>query len=208
MNNKISILGNHEFKEYILFHINCKHSKYECVGWYDSPIKFLDELKNFAQEVDLVLIEKMSPTIKEIIGYLGQNYPHIHLLVMDSLAIELPLDTSNVNQSAPDVVQQYNNVLNFLLEQAIKSRQTTNEHESNSDEKNKAKMLSPFDLSNTELELLQLMKEDITYEEIAHYMNKSPHTIETLRYKIFKKFNVKSRTAIVIAAYRMKIISL
>ena len=57
-------------------------------------------------------------------------------------------------------------------------------------------------LSVNELQFLQLCCSEYTYKEIAGKMNLSPHTIDNYRQELFQKFEIKSRTGLVLFALK------
>lgn len=63
-------------------------------------------------------------------------------------------------------------------------------------------------LSANELKFLELCCSDYTYKQIADMMHLSPHTIDNYREALFQKFNVKSRTGLVISALKNELIKL
>ncbi|RFZ91022.1 DNA-binding response regulator [Mucilaginibacter conchicola] len=63
-------------------------------------------------------------------------------------------------------------------------------------------------LSANELKFLELCCSDYTYKQIADMMNLSPHTIDNYREALFQKFDVKSRTGLVISALKNELIKL
>ncbi|WP_316803601.1 response regulator transcription factor [Pedobacter nototheniae] len=58
------------------------------------------------------------------------------------------------------------------------------------------------DLSANEIKFLQLCCSEYTYKEIADQMNLSPHTIDNYRQELFQKFEIKSRTGLVLFALK------
>jgi DNA-binding NarL/FixJ family response regulator len=58
------------------------------------------------------------------------------------------------------------------------------------------------DLSANEIKFLQLCCSEYTYKEIADQMNLSPHTIDNYRQNLFQKFEIKSRTGLVLFALK------
>lgn len=67
---------------------------------------------------------------------------------------------------------------------------------------------SPDDLSTNELKFLQFCCSELTYKEIADKMNLSPHTIDNYREALFHRFEIKSRTGLVLFAIRNELIKL
>lgn len=62
---------------------------------------------------------------------------------------------------------------------------------------------SANNISGKELEFLSYCCTDLTYKEIAERINVSPRTIDDYRDSVFKKLNIKSRTALAIFSLRM-----
>ncbi len=61
-------------------------------------------------------------------------------------------------------------------------------------------------LKETELTFLQYLCLGMTYKEIAAKMCKSPYTVEDYRDALFKKFEVKSKTELILFALEHKIV--
>lgn len=64
------------------------------------------------------------------------------------------------------------------------------------------------ELSANELKFLQFCCSELTYKEIADKMNLSPHTIDNYREALFHRFEIKSRTGLVLFAIRSELIKL
>lgn len=63
-------------------------------------------------------------------------------------------------------------------------------------------------ISVNEKKFLQHCCSELTYKEIADQMNLSPHTIDNYREALFQKFEIKSRTGLVLFAIRNELIKL
>lgn len=63
------------------------------------------------------------------------------------------------------------------------------------------------EFSDTDLQFFNLIYTDLTYEQIADEMHKSPKTIDGYRARFFQRFNVKSRQALVYNLLKKGIIS-
>lgn len=63
-------------------------------------------------------------------------------------------------------------------------------------------------ISVNEKKFLQHCCSELTYKEIADQMNLSPHTIDNYRESLFQKFEIKSRTGLVLFAIRNELIKL
>ncbi|MFC5285226.1 response regulator transcription factor [Pedobacter alpinus] len=77
----------------------------------------------------------------------------------------------------------FNELVSIKLLQSLQNQPTTPKNEK---------------LNANELQFLNLCASDLTYKEIASQMNLSPFTINNYREALFDKFQVKSRTALVI----------
>lgn len=63
-------------------------------------------------------------------------------------------------------------------------------------------------LSTNETKFLQLCCSEFTYKEIADQMNLSPHTIDNYRQDLFQRFEIKSRTGLVLFALKHELVVL
>jgi DNA-binding NarL/FixJ family response regulator len=64
------------------------------------------------------------------------------------------------------------------------------------------------EMSANELKFLQLSCSELTYKEIADKMNLSPHTIDNYREALFHRFEIRSRTGLVLFAIKNQLIQL
>ncbi|WP_348620593.1 response regulator transcription factor [Pedobacter lusitanus] len=64
------------------------------------------------------------------------------------------------------------------------------------------------EISANERKFLEHCCSEFTYKEIADKMNLSPHTIDNYRESLFQKFEIKSRTGLVLFALRNDLIKL
>ena len=65
-----------------------------------------------------------------------------------------------------------------------------------------------IELNNNELKFLELCCSDLTYKQIADVMNLSTHTIDNYREALFQKFEIKSRTGLVISGLKHGLIKI
>ena len=63
-------------------------------------------------------------------------------------------------------------------------------------------------LNNREVEFLKLAATELTYKEIADYMNISSRTVDGYRDQLFEKLQIKSRIGLVLYAIKHKLIDL
>jgi DNA-binding NarL/FixJ family response regulator len=63
----------------------------------------------------------------------------------------------------------------------------------------------PTRLTANEKTFLQLCCSELTYKEIAHEMQLSPHTIDNYRQELFEKLAIKSRTGLVLFAIKSEL---
>ena len=62
-------------------------------------------------------------------------------------------------------------------------------------------------LSKREVEIIKLITQELSNDEIAHHLAISKRTVETHRKNIFKKTKVKSIVGLVMLAVKSKLIS-
>jgi DNA-binding NarL/FixJ family response regulator len=72
----------------------------------------------------------------------------------------------------------------------------------------KALQYNKTPLTNNEIEFIQACAKDQSYEEVAKELQKSVNTIYGYRDRIFKKLQVKQRTAMVMTALKRNYIDL
>ncbi|SEN89327.1 DNA-binding response regulator, NarL/FixJ family, contains REC and HTH domains [Mucilaginibacter gossypiicola] len=161
---------------------------------------------------DVVLMDITMPLVNgyEATAWLKQNYPSVRVLALSMFEDDEPiikmlkcgaggyvLKESNASDLmyAIKTIAQHNYFLNDLVSgKLLRSIQ------------DEVKTPDPVaGLTANEIRFLELCCSELTYKEIAGNMCLSPHTIDNYRDALFQKFDLKSRTGLVIFALKHNI---
>lgn len=161
---------------------------------------------------DVVLMDITMPLVNgyEATVWLKQNYPSVRVLALSMFEDDEPiikmlkcgaggyvLKESNASDLmyAIKTIAQHNYFLNDLVSgKLLRSIQ------------DEVKSPDPVaGLTGNEIRFLELCCSELTYKEIAGNMCLSPHTIDNYRDALFQKFDLKSRTGLVIFALKHNI---
>jgi DNA-binding NarL/FixJ family response regulator len=149
----------------------------------------------------------------ETTKWLKENYPQIHVLALSMFEEDKPIigmlksgaGGYMLKQSkAADLVRAIKSIAtqSFFINELVSGKLLRN-IQNNQPIKN-----APIGLNANELKFLELCCSDLTYKQIADIMYLSPHTIDNYREALFQKFEVKSRTGLVISALKNDLIKI
>lgn len=164
---------------------------------------------------EVILMDISMPVLDgyEATLWLRQQHPDINVLALSMFEEDKPIikmlksgaggyllkesKTSDL-VNAVKIINQQGYYLNDLVSGKL-LRSIQNEH-----------LSSPLStqLSANEMKFLQLCCSELTYKEIADQMHLSPHTIDNYRQELFQKFDLKSRTGLVLFAIKQELIDL
>lgn len=150
----------------------------------------------------------------EATKWLSINYPQIKVLALSMYDDDKPIiemlksgaggyllkesRTSDLITAIKTIAAHGYFMNNLVSGKLIRSLQ-----ENNSSSKNLLQ-----EISANERKFLEHCCSEFTYKEIADKMNLSPHTIDNYRESLFQKFEIKSRTGLVLFALRNELIKL
>ncbi|AMP97694.1 LuxR family two component transcriptional regulator [Pedobacter cryoconitis] len=150
----------------------------------------------------------------EATRWLSINYPQIKVLALSMYDDDKPIiemlksgaggyllkesRTSDLITAIKTIAAHGYFMNNLVSGKLIRSLQ-----ENNSSSKNLLQ-----EISANERKFLEHCCSEFTYKEIADKMNLSPHTIDNYRESLFQKFEIKSRTGLVLFALRNELIKL
>ena len=145
--------------------------------------------------------------------WLRTNYPDIHVLALSMFEDEKPIIKMLRNGAGGYMLKESKTT---DLVDAIKTiaRQGffINEHVSGkllrAIQNNNVSRDPVIDISANEQRFLELCCLELTYKEIADKMNLSPHTIDNYREALFQRFDIKSRTGLVLFAIKHELIKI
>ena len=171
------------------------------------------------KQPDIIIMDINMPGMDGFaaVEWLNNNFPLIKILVVsmvekeESIVRMLKLGVKGYlsKDVEPAVfVEALNEIMNkgfyytdFITGKLVHSLQNENNTD---DTKQKALQL----MTDNEREFLQFACSELTYNEIADRMYKSPKTIDGYRNSLFEKFNVKSRVGLAIYAIRHGLVKL
>lgn len=144
-------------------------------------------------------VTKTHPSVKVLaLSMFDEDKPIIEMLKSGAGGYLLKESKTTELVTAIKTIAAHGYYMNNLVSgKLIKSLQET------SPEKNNA-----AEISANELKFLQLSCSEMTYKEIADKMNLSPHTIDNYREALFHRFEIKSRTGLVLFAIKNELIQL
>ena len=171
------------------------------------------------KQPDIILMDINMPYMDGFatVQWLNDNFPLIKILVVsmiekeESIVRMLKLGVKGYlsKDVEPQVLSEALDAImskgfyytDFITGKLVHSLQNGNHKD---DEKKKALQL----MNDNEKEFLQLACSELTYNEIADKMFKSPKTVDGYRNSLFEKFNAKSRVGLVLFAIRHGLVEL
>ncbi|CAM4382601.1 two component transcriptional regulator, LuxR family [Pedobacter westerhofensis] len=144
-------------------------------------------------------VTKTYPSVKVLaLSMFDEDKPIIEMLKSGAGGYLLKESKTTELVTAIKTIAAYGYYMNNLVsEKLIKSLHDTDPARNEASE-----------ISANELKFLQLSCSEMTYKEIANKMNLSPHTIDNYREALFHKFEIKSRTGLVLFAIKNELIQL
>ncbi|WP_131538873.1 response regulator transcription factor [Pedobacter nototheniae] len=158
---------------------------------------------------EVILMDVSMPVMDgyESTSWIKENYPQIKILALSMFDEDKPIIKMLKNgaggyllkeSKTSDVVAAIKTINNtgYYLNDLVSGKLLRNiQH-------NLPTQNISTDLSANEIKFLQLCCSEYTYKEIADQMNLSPHTIDNYRQELFQRFEIKSRTGLVLFALK------
>jgi len=169
---------------------------------------FLDRLNSSNKTPDIVLMDISMPILNgiETTKLAKKAYPDLKIL-----ALTLIEDETSIIEMLKAGANGYllkdieSNFLKSALKQVIEEGYFYTRRVSNLLVNAISNNNSSTQLNNRELEFITYSCSELTYNEIADKMFRSPKTIDGYRDSIFRKLNVKNRIGLVLYAIKHKI---
>lgn len=188
------------------------HGNMEIMGTYNNGSRLLNSLANTRPDVLLLDLQLSSdPQGSELVKMIKSKYPEIRILILTSndnaYNIQLVL-----NSGADGYLLK--NIEMTLLTDAIEKVYHGEEYLSpevkdillNSLRKNSSNLPGSENLTEREIQILQLIAEEKTSQEIGSILHLSYRTIETYRLAIMQKLGVKNMVGMTKKAIMLGII--
>jgi DNA-binding NarL/FixJ family response regulator len=177
----------------------------------DNGKEFIRQLQTHITP-DIILLDITMPEMNgfETAAWINKNHPSIKILVlsmMDNDAVVISMIKEGARgyilkdskpaifKQALDSIRDTGFYMNELVSNKMLSYITNHE-------KTGKKLPLISQLTDKELQYMQLVCTEMTYKEIATAMQVSPRTIDGYRDDLFKKLNVESRVGLVLFAIK------
>ena len=145
--------------------------------------------------------------------WLKTNYPDIHVLALSMFEDEKPIIKMLRNGAGGYMLKESKttdlvNAIKTIAGQGFFINDNVTGKLLRAIQKNNLSRDPVMDISANELRFLELCCLELTYKEIADKMNLSPHTIDNYREALFQRFDIKSRTGLVLFAIKHELIKI
>ncbi|MFA6085509.1 response regulator [Mucilaginibacter sp.] len=165
---------------------------------------------------EVILMDINMPVMDgyETTKWVKENYPEVKVLALSMFDEDKPIIQMLKSgaggymlkeSKATDLVNAIKGIAknNFFINELVSEKLMRNIQLNN-----QAQKAASIVLNANELKFLELCCSDLTYKQIADKMNLSSHTIDNYRESLFQKFEIKSRTGLVISALKNEMIKL
>lgn len=145
--------------------------------------------------------------------WLKTHYPDIHVLALSMFEDEKPIIKMLRNGAGGYMLKESKttdlvNAIKTIASQGFFINDNVTGKLLRAIQKNNLSRDPVMDISANELRFLELCCLELTYKEIADKMNLSPHTIDNYREALFQRFDIKSRTGLVLFAIKHELIKI
>ncbi len=210
---KIIIADQHYLIRQGLRSIFSDPSKYQIVYDTDDYIQIPLIINLYQADVVIIGLNIQGVNAIDVIRQTQQEYPHVKILVLDTnentddivtiLRLGVPgyILKQCDHQEILDAVNAIMQGKNFFCSNVLKINKSENS-ENCAGYETSVNLKGPVKLSSRELEILELISQGFTNNEIADKIFLSAHTVATHRKNLMKKFNAKNNVDLVICAIK------
>lgn len=168
-----------------------------------------DLLKNLSQQIpDVLILDVVAPDINglDLFTTIISDFPSVKIIAYTSLKSTILVENLlgigvkgfvNKTQSPQDLIEAIKDVNFDLISVPEKYKFLTS----------KFRQPANTNLTKREMEIIQLIAEEKTTQQIADYLTVSAKTIENHKINLFKKLEVKNSAGLILAATRLGYIS-
>ncbi len=210
---KVVIIDDHPLATKGISSMLSNFSHIEVIGIYHSAQALLDGLQ--VLQPDIILLDILLPdkSGKELAPILKQKYPNIEIIALTSLDVPTMVSTmirrgckgyllkDTTQQMLIECIEQVYQGKEFI-EPQLKEKliQNIERHKSKNDKQ------IP-EITQREMEVLKLIAEEYTTQEIADKLFISFRTVENHRYSLLKKLDVKNTVGLIKVAIQIGLVS-
>lgn len=164
---------------------------------------------------EVILMDITMPIMNgyETTKWVKTNYPQIKVLALSMLEEDKPIIEMLKNGAGGYMLKESKaadlvNAVKTLAKQGYFVNELVSERLMRNIQNNQPVKTTAVSLNANELKFLELCCSDLTYKQIADVMNLSTHTIDNYREALFQKFEIKSRTGLVISGLKHGLIKI
>ncbi len=210
---KIIVADQHYLIRQGLRSIFSDTTKYQIVFDTDDYIQIPLLINLYQADVVIIGLNIQGVNAIDVIRQTQQEYPHVKILVLDTnentddivtiLRLGVPgyILKQCDHQEIIDAVNSIMQGKNFFCSNVLKINKAVNT-ENCAGYETSVKLKDPVKLSSREVEILELISQGLTNNEIADKIFLSVHTVATHRKNLMKKFNAKNNVDLVICAIK------
>jgi DNA-binding NarL/FixJ family response regulator len=210
---KIIVADQHYLIRQGLRSIFSDTSKYQIVCDTDDYIQIPLLINLYQADVVIIGLNIQGVNAIDVIRQTQQEYPHVKILVLDTnentddivtiLRLGVPgyILKQCDHQEIIDAVNSIMQGKNFFCSNVLKINKAENT-ENCAGYETSVNLKDPVKLSSREVEILELISQGLTNNEIADKIFLSVHTVATHRKNLMKKFNAKNNVDLVICAIK------
>lgn len=145
--------------------------------------------------------------------WLKTHYPDIHILALSMFEDEKPIIKMLRNGAGGYMLKESKttdlvNAIKTIAQQGFFINANVTGKLLRAIQSNNLSRDAVMNISANEQRFLELCCLELTYKEIADKMNLSPHTIDNYREALFQRFDIKSRTGLVLFAIKHELIKI
>ncbi|NHA04253.1 response regulator transcription factor [Mucilaginibacter sp. HC2] len=145
--------------------------------------------------------------------WLKTHYPDIHVLALSMFEDEKPIIKMLRNGAGGYMLKESKttdlvNAIKTIAQQGFFINANVTGKLLRAIQSNNLSRDAVMNISANEQRFLELCCLELTYKEIADKMNLSPHTIDNYREALFQRFDIKSRTGLVLFAIKHELIKI
>ena len=184
-----------------------KFSRYKVI-WDTSTEEEFGRNLEVKEKPEIVIIDITNPKIEgfETVKFLKKEYPDIKILILSMLGMEVAIKKMLEMGINGFVLQQEDySVLKDALDKIIKNEKYLSKYIDHTIQRNKESFyekVKKLDVTAEEIQFIELSCGDSTHKDIAKIMGCSISKIGKIRDRLYKRFNIKTRSGMVLFAVK------
>jgi DNA-binding NarL/FixJ family response regulator len=203
MSKRILIADDHELFTSGLESLLCQNPNYLVTGHFKNG-KEVQTFFDKGEQADLLVLDLNMPVMDgiQLLTYLQRNFSHVDILIVSMHKTESSISLCKRLGAKGFVckdahLQVLLEAVDAILEGGEYFQEGIVPDEKNADKGFYEKMMSEYNLTNREMDIIQLILNQYESNEIAEKLFLSPLTVKTHRKNIFRKLGVRNLTGLI-----------